>query len=102
MHWVWMKSTPAATFLPRRMARNSSGSPKGFSAPPMKMRGSTTGEFLELRISSPQMNFFSSRMVFSAPISWMESRSYTFLQPAWLPKLWWSPLRHRMLRSPRA
>ena len=35
MHWVCMKSAPASIFFLSRMARNSNGSPKGFSAQPM-------------------------------------------------------------------
>ncbi len=35
MHWVCMKSAPASTFFLRRRARNSNGSPNGFSAQPM-------------------------------------------------------------------
>ena len=55
MHWVCMKSAPASIFFLRRRARNSNGSPKGFSAQPMYSGGATS-------ISSPHWNFFSSRM----------------------------------------
>ncbi len=41
----------------------------------MRMRGSTTGAFFELRISSPQANFFWSRIPASMAMSWMESMS---------------------------
>jgi len=88
MHCVWMKSTPAATFLATRMARNSSGSPKGFSAPPMRIRGSTMGAFLEFLISSPQANFFWSRMQASIWMSCTESMSKTFFDVGWLPNFW--------------
>ena len=46
------------------------------------------GDFFVFRISSPQANFFSSRMSFSIRMSWIESMSNTFLPVGWLPNTW--------------
>ncbi len=95
MHWVCRNWHPAFTFLPRRMARISKGSAKGFSAAPMKRLGRPL-------TSSPPIRRPSSRIIRTVLISCMESMSKTFLPPGWSPKLWWSPERQRMLLIPRA
>ena len=95
MHWVWMKSTPALTFLARRWTRHSKGSANGLAAAPMKICGRPS-------ISAPLRNLPSSRICRTMPISWVESMSKTPLAMGWSPNWQWSPDRQSMLRMPRA
>jgi hypothetical protein len=90
-----MKSAPARTFFSSRSARKASGGTHGFSAAPRNTRGGV----VSLR---PDRNVDSSRMVFSARNSEIESRSKTGRAPGWSPTPTPSPVRHRMLPTPMA
>lgn len=94
-NWVWTKSAPAATFVPRRRARNPVGGANGFSTAPMCQSGGTVS-------SRPDSSRCSSRRVRAVQTSCTPSRSKTGLASGWSPKRGWSPVRSRTFGMPRA